>query len=809
MAVAAYPKKDTRKVYEAPLTTWDLNSGGLYSFKIVKANEETGEVNLTENHPDFTEFVLPVNPQGLQVSIPFSISVIATAGGVLEEANGVVFRNISINGTFGVAARRATVSGAIGDGYITSSDLRGEAPQNQRPSVGNANINSAIVNTLGGVETLLQTVKNAGTPPQLYNAIRTEDLEELGHRKINDLLNYFVAYAELKKTLLGKHVRLLFINRKDGVNYACTPLTFDTTKDANDPHLTRYRIQLKAWDLATTNATAHTVMGFEGSPKASELTKAMNALRAARSVVSAAQGMLRGIVSDFDGMVSAINTVAILLKETNGIHESFLDLDGPTGLVAQKGNELVGALEALGAEIPQVIVADVTNLNRHVIKSGTNASNFENQQIRDYANPLRTPEQRLALADFLDQIPISAIPLTPAERDIATTAIGRAQNLTISDLDTMRAQFEEARNALNDSLGLTDATVNAITGRKAGPKLRDPQSTDYQVLQSFSDLVGVVDTLTAARDLTGVRTIDPFARAQDNANNPEIRIVASTTGLPIPFPFGGNLEGLAKQYLGSPDRWIEIAVANGLKAPYVDEKGFEIFLSASGSGNTFLVKDASKLFAGQEVFVSSRVLPQTRRRVTEIRKLASDSYLIQVDGSPDLANYKVNDQAKVKGFAPYTVNSSKTIIIPTPGAIADSVPNTRQIPSTVHLNRQQKAMGVDLLLTSDFDLAIAQNGDFKLSTGLTNAVQAIKLGLSIEKGSLLRHPEKGLGVQVGTRQRSSNSIRSAIENAVLSDGRFESIRNMTIIFDGSVVRLNLAVKVAGGSDVIPLAFALE
>lgn len=802
MAAVRYPGKDgsnPRKITKVPIQNWDLNASGLYSFKVVRASPE-GSISIVADDSQFNEFVLPINPTNLQVSIPFAINVSATTGGISEEHNGSVFRMVSISGSFGVAPgdlRNTMVPSPGTSAYVMASlnslnTLSGGVGANTIGAIG------ATVNAASGVFSQLKL-------PGIKSGIDVTEkgLQELGFAKINEFGNYLVAYAEYKKTEDGRDARLLFIDRKHGVTYVVTPITFDTTKDAGEPHNIKYRVMLRAWDLAgqfpvPTRSAADLGSGI------TVLAAAFNTLRAARSTLAAASLVIRGVVSDYDNLIKIVNEVGLLLKDATGVAKSFADFDE---IAASKESELRQASPDLRGLTSSTIL-DATNPSGRPVPGAV--QNAQAQQLRDSNNPLRSPEQRLKLIDALDKISVNSIALTSADKDAMNTKLARVRAYTIADFDSMRARFESARESFSDSIGLNDVTYDAVLKREPAAQIRLATSNDYKTLKALNDLVAVMDSLTTTKDVVSTRLSDPFVRAQVNSGSSDLRITPYNNGYPIPFPTGATLEGLAAQYLGSPTKVQEIIIANGLKPPYIDEEGFTRFFKSSGVGNQFTIEDASNVHTGQEIFLSSSTQLASKRIIVSIRKLSVTSYVIEVDGSNDLANFKVVHEAKLLAYLPGTINSSKMITIPTNKDVV-SLLKGRSIALTENMDRQQKAMGVDFALDSNYDLAFTNNGDIKLVAGVANALQAVKIKLGLEKGDLKHHPEVGLGIEIGTRQLEvdADTLRAALENAVLSDPRFSALTSLNIQFEGNVTRLNLHIKAANGSDVIPLSYTIK
>src|SRR5208282_4151749 len=124
--------------------------------------------------------------------------------------------------------------------------------------------------------------------------------------------------------------------------------------------------------------------------------------------------------------------------------------------------------------------------------------------------------------------------------------------------------------------------------------------------------------------------VDPFALARANANNPNFDMASYTSGKLVKLAYGESLLSLAYRYLGSPDKWIDIAIANGLKPPYIDEVGESIPFLSNGDGNQFNVPqldpngnyNINNFYVNQVVILQSnaQTFPD-QRTITNIKQI--------------------------------------------------------------------------------------------------------------------------------------------------------------------------------------------
>jgi hypothetical protein len=269
------------------------------------------------------------------------------------------------------------------------------------------------------------------------------------------------------------------------------------------------------------------------------------------------------------------------------------------------------------------------------------------------------------------------------------------------------------------------------------------------------------------------------------------------------------MEQIAARYLGDQERWLEIATINALKSPYIDETGFFRPLLSNGDGRQVNVNSDLDLFVGQKVTILSNTQPRQRRTIINIERINSSNFLITLDGLDNLDIFTTNDSAQIQAFLPGTVNSQDQIFVPSTLPVPDDIV-TRPIPAA----QEEVLTGlskVDLLLTDNNDIALDTFGDFRLSFGLTNLFQALRIKLITEPGQILRNPSFGLGVRPGTSTADYNAteLYNTLQALVAADPRFAGIERLQVDLDGPVMTINLSVFMANGLGVFPISFKLS
>lgn len=427
-------------------------------------------------------------------------------------------------------------------------------------------------------------------------------------------------------------------------------------------------------------------------------------------------------------------------------------------------------------------------------------------------NPLSNRDNFRRFKDLFDIILINDLNVTQAEQVIIDRDLQRISALQKEDFYEMRERVRITHDKATDSFGLGDTTYDTLLERVGGPQILTFSFDNYPILSSLMDLVNQITFLIPTR-LVRDETPDPFEIIRRALNNPEIPISSYSSGFLIPFPAGSSLEKLAQKYLGDPDRGLEIATANGLKFPYIDEVGRKVFLLINGISNLVIVElnEMPNFFVDQEVLVGSDGKPLTRRKVISLEEdKNNDQLLITLSGDSDLSDYTTVQRAYAYIYAPYTVNSDKYIMIPTNGT--GEFPINAQEPWFVkELSSDVKNMGVDLALGSDGDLVINNSGDLSCVFGYANAAQALNLKVQTKAGDLMRDPAFGMVEIAGNYKNSDiNSVLLTllVDTAVSGDDRFDGVEALGYTITDTSVFINTTIRLKGSSGSIPLTFQL-
>jgi hypothetical protein len=195
----------------------------------------------------------------------------------------------------------------------------------------------------------------------------------------------------------------------------------------------------------------------------------------------------------------------------------------------------------------------------------------------------------------------------------------------------------------------------------------------------------------------------------------------------------------------------------------------------------------------------------------DIVKLSSTSFLLTLDGEANLDIYLLSDSAYLKAYLPGTVNSSNIIFVPS--TIQAPVYDQISIPSSVANVDLVGVSKVDWLLQDNqdgtMDLATTNSGDFRLSAGITNLIQALSIKLKTQKGTVYALPDFGLSFKVGTMNSDfrAQDIYNDITNLITSDPRFSGVSGLQIQMAGPALIINLGVQVTGQTGVFPIGFS--
>jgi len=756
---------------------------------------------------------LPITPQQLSIVDQYAINTSATLRGVLEEHNGIKFKIININGTFGVWNQRRSIG--------IPKESKGVGAFLQSFFGGTINAAKELAQRATQIVNAVSSAHPA-TPPEAEDPTESE-LFTTGYYQALSLQQFLEQYAEAKKDPKNASWRLVLDMPKQNQSYVVTPVQFNWTQSANRPINIDFSLQLKAWRRIELNQNTTAKRAEAPILTTGILQKVLNTITEARLAASSAIALISAIRSDVDNIFNVFSQTARFVKDFLGIVLAASDL--PSSLVkdyhsaldeftfknrdaitnAVTGAASIGAIAAIA-----LAAKERGGITRSAADSGQLGSSIAALQSIDNTNQIFNNPN--AFIELLDQIPVNQLNLNTAQQNKLNNIIANT-SLSVQQIKNNANTILELALQLADHFGAGNVFFDKVYNRPSPTSRIQPMNIgEFNLLNSLYNFVQSCYTLSATTQIDDLNVQNNLDFVAGLADQSGIAFNMPISKILVPVPYGLTIEGIAARYLGDPSRWLEIATMNDLKEPYIDENGFQLPLLSNGIGRQVVVSSNTNLYLGQIVTLKSSTQLPTSRHITGIAALANDSgYLITLDGDPNLDIYTTLDSAYIQAYIPGTTNSQQKIFIPS-NLPTPTVPGQVNVipPGVAAKDPLTGLSGVDWLVDENGDLVTNAFGDFNLAYGLTNIIQWLKIAFSVILGTWILHPQFGFGVSPGTSVSDLNvqNLYNQINTLIQQDPRFQGVDNLQIQVTPPELLISLNISIVGQTGVFPITFKI-
>lgn len=754
-------------------------------------------------------FTLPIPPQELSVNTPIATTLQATLNGVVEQHGGAPFKDILFSGTTGFTPiknetpslqQQGKVLGAIGAIFAGTSNAITRAINDSSSNSKPINKNNGLTNNILNNDSILE--------------------KSTGYYQFKLLEKFLESYSLLKKKsgsftdpITGykiddtKDIRLALAIWKDQEVYLCSGVQFTRKRSATSPMEYRYTLALKAWKRiqldSSPSAFEYNYVPVARNPNA--YSQLINRLSNSTQIIQDNNQILNSVIQDVSNRVNEITRQVLLnMKSTANLDTAIADYPDTIKaellpVLVKNWNLVSDQVKDIGGIPPSIFITGISKL----LGVQTNPTDVSLNQI---PTNLISKKQ---INKIFQTIKPSDLPLTTSLLQKIEDEKERISSFTRLDFEKMRNNIKNFSTNFADSVGCGSSQFNSIYNRPNIVANKTPTDDDFDILFALNEVCQVLDYLAASSTINS-QTPTSLEYVAGLAEKSGIAFNIPKSKFSVPFPYGFTLERLAKLYLNDANRWHEIATLNGLREPYVDEVGFILPFLTNGDGNTLYVSDASNLYINQTIYLSSNTKPLNKRHIISIKQVYPKYFSVEVDGDSDLDEYLTSGNAQIQAYLPGTVNSQQVIYIPSDSP-APSDPQTKGIPGIDIFDPLLQVSGVDLLLTSNGDLAITPDGDCKLAYGLQNIVQTVKIAISTPQGSLLHHPHFGIKIPVGTSiaDIDLNELKSIIQSMFSNDSTFSGVSSIDIRQNGGSITIFMSVQIAALNMNIPLTLTLN
>ena len=485
-----------------------------YGFKVLSSIEilkNTSDVTkASTRQTDSNTYYLDIPPQAITQKEIFSTAIQATRKGIIVETEGVVFKDIIIQGTTGIfPGKRGNFNG----------------PQ--------ANLNLiAPPSPPSGVD--IQTGKS-----------KASNIKEVsGYEEFLALRQYFLKYAHDKLQKNGD-LFLVFINEKDNQTLIVEPLEFTMERNSKSPLTYNYKIVLKA--IGTLNLIFNDLPPAQKSLLEQILDGIGNVsanlsagIGQARAAINATSSTLQRTFQAIDQTVNGpLRQVQFALEDlSNGLSDTL-------SLPAILSNNFTSAIAGI-RENASTIASTLGFNNSTSAASGAATISFQQDTINHINNDSRVQMPR----SFVDTVKTS----------LQTHSDNLADSLNLGD--PLYNQIK-GRTPTDNPGPLKVASDEEFLLLGNIQKLTD---TLNQVLATNSAF-----QTDAEKEFTAANAI--FTNTSLLQSNPDFEFTKPVSVRQIRIQQNDTLEKIAARELKNVLRWPELVILNKLKPPYLSPAG--------------------------------------------------------------------------------------------------------------------------------------------------------------------------------------------------------------------------------------------
>jgi hypothetical protein len=506
-----------------------------YGFKMIDLKDFGTNLGLgSKSQTTTSTYYLDIPPQAISQKEIFATNITATRRGLVVESEGVVFKDIVIAGTTGVYPGPRD---GFGGQQANFSDF------------------TAPPKRAGGVQ---------------ENGTSKGSTVISGYAEFMALRAFFLKYSQSKIQKNGDKF-LVFINEKDQQALVVEPLEFTMERNSKNPMQYQYRIVLKC--ITTLDAVFSSDLNGAADPGniinnivnvSRNAAAAINQFRAAvgatnRLVQSVSQEIDKTLVQPLRLLATALNDVAdaranVLAVPTvlrRNINEAVLGIQ--ENRFTKPAKDLAKDLLASGAIVASAVAVGATANNSSAVGKISTRGSTDAGTSNDLLNQAKADNYVSSTINSLETSSLDPLP----------------KSFVLSLRDQAQALADDCADAVN--LGNTDYDkIQNRTQTIISNPLRQATANEYLLLGMSLRVVAALNQVLATNNLFLIDTEQTFEDDQAALKN-IVDLQAPTTVRESTIMQGDTLERISLREYGTVTRWVELAVLNNLKYPYIDD----------------------------------------------------------------------------------------------------------------------------------------------------------------------------------------------------------------------------------------------